>query len=53
MDIPLAPELSIVENANRYHRLYRKAERSIPQINERLRTLELEIIALRRKRRDS
>ncbi len=49
VDIPLAPELSIVENANRYHRLYRKAGRSIPQINERLRTLESEIAALQRE----
>ena len=40
------PELSLIENANRYHRLYRKAERSIPQITERLRALELEIIGL-------
>ena len=50
MDIPLAPELSIVENANRYHRLHRKAVRSIPQINERLRTLESEIAALQWER---
>ena len=49
VDIPLAPELSLVENANRYHRLYRKARRSIPQINERLRVLESEIAALRRE----
>jgi len=49
VDIPLVPELSIVENANRYHRLYRKAGRSIPQINERLRTLESEIAALHRE----
>ena len=47
VDIPLEPELSLIENANRYHRLYRKAERSIPQITERLRALELEIIELR------
>ncbi len=47
VDIPLEPELSLIENANRYHRLYRKAERSIPQITERLRALELEIIGLR------
>jgi predicted ribosome quality control (RQC) complex YloA/Tae2 family protein len=50
VDIPLAPELSIVENANRYHRLYRKAVRSIPQIDERLRALESEISALLRER---
>ena len=49
VDIPLVPELSIVENANRYHRLYRKAGRSIPQINERLRTLESEIAVLHRE----
>jgi predicted ribosome quality control (RQC) complex YloA/Tae2 family protein len=49
VDIPLVPELSIVENANRYHRLYRKAGRSIPQINERLRTLEPEIAELQRE----
>jgi predicted ribosome quality control (RQC) complex YloA/Tae2 family protein len=47
VDIPLEPELSLIENANRYYRLYRKAERSIPQITERLRALELEIIGLR------
>ncbi|HET6962630.1 MAG TPA: NFACT RNA binding domain-containing protein, partial [Terriglobia bacterium] len=47
VDIPLDPKLSLIENANRYHRLYRKAERSIPQITERLRALESEIIGLR------
>jgi predicted ribosome quality control (RQC) complex YloA/Tae2 family protein len=47
VDIPLVPELSLIENANRHHRLYRKAERSIPQITERLRALELEIVGLR------
>jgi predicted ribosome quality control (RQC) complex YloA/Tae2 family protein len=47
VDIPLVPELSLIENANRYHRLYRKAERSIPQITERLGALELEIAGLR------
>jgi predicted ribosome quality control (RQC) complex YloA/Tae2 family protein len=47
VDIPLVPELSLIENANRYHRLYRKAERSIPQITERLSALELEIAGLR------
>jgi predicted ribosome quality control (RQC) complex YloA/Tae2 family protein len=46
VDIPLVPELSLIENANRHHRLYRKAERSIPQITERLRALELEIVGL-------
>jgi predicted ribosome quality control (RQC) complex YloA/Tae2 family protein len=45
----LEPELSLIENANRYHRLYRKAKRSIPQITDRLRALELEIIGLRLK----
>jgi predicted ribosome quality control (RQC) complex YloA/Tae2 family protein len=49
VDIPLEPELSLVENANRYHRLYRKAERSIPKINERLHGLELEIAELQRR----
>jgi len=47
VDIPLEPELSLIENANRYYRQYRKAERSIPQITKRLRALELEIIGLR------
>ena len=47
VDIPLVPELSLIENANRHHRLYRKAKRSIPQITERLRALELEIVGLR------
>jgi len=46
VDIPLAPELSLIQNANRYHRLYRKAGRSIPQITERLRVLASEITAL-------
>jgi len=49
VDIPLAPELSLIENANRYHRLHRKAGRSIPQITERLRMLESEIAALQRE----
>jgi predicted ribosome quality control (RQC) complex YloA/Tae2 family protein len=49
VDIPLEPELSLIENANRYHRLYRKAGRSIPQITERLRVLESEIAALQRE----
>lgn len=46
VDIPLEPELSLIENANRYHRLYRKAGRSIPQITERLRRLESDIVSL-------
>lgn len=46
VDIPLEPELSVIENANRYHRLYRKAGRSIPQIAERLRRLESDIVSL-------
>jgi predicted ribosome quality control (RQC) complex YloA/Tae2 family protein len=49
VDIPLDPELSIVENANRYHRMYRKAGRSIPHINQRLGTLESEIAVLQRE----
>jgi len=49
VDIPMVPELSLIENANRYHRLYRKARRSIPQISERLRILESEIVGLRRE----
>jgi predicted ribosome quality control (RQC) complex YloA/Tae2 family protein len=49
VDIPLVPELSLIENANRYHRFYRKAERSIPQITERLSALELEIVGLCRE----
>ena len=53
VDIPLEPELSLIENANRYHRLYRKAERSIPQITERLRALELEILGCGWRRRSS
>jgi predicted ribosome quality control (RQC) complex YloA/Tae2 family protein len=47
--IPLAPALSLIENANRYHKLYRKAVRSIPQVTERLRLLESEIVALRQE----
>lgn len=49
VDIPLEPELSLVENANRYHRLYRKAKRSIPKVEERLRRLELEIAELQQR----
>ncbi|MSO22156.1 MAG: DUF814 domain-containing protein [Acidobacteria bacterium] len=49
VNIPLAPELSLIENANRYHRLYRKAGRSIPQITDRLRVLASEIAALQRE----
>jgi predicted ribosome quality control (RQC) complex YloA/Tae2 family protein len=49
VDIPLSAELSIVENANRYHRLYRKAGRSVSQLTARLRSLESEIAALQRQ----
>ena len=49
VDIPLVPELSVVENANRYHRLYRKATRSIPQIKERLRMVQSEIAGLQQE----
>jgi len=49
VDIPLSAELSIVENANRYHRLFRKAGRSVSQLTARLRSLESEIAALQRQ----
>jgi predicted ribosome quality control (RQC) complex YloA/Tae2 family protein len=49
VEIPLVRELTLIENANRYHRLYRKAGRSIPQITERLRVLESEIVVLQRE----
>src|SRR5262249_41670264 len=49
LDIPLQPELSIIENAIRYHRLYRKAERTVSQLTARLRVLESEMTALQRQ----
>jgi len=49
VDIPLEPKLSLIENANRYHRLYRKAGRSILQVSERLRALEPAIAALQQE----
>lgn len=51
LDIPLEPTLSVVQNANRYSRLYQKANRALPQIQERLRKLDHDIESLQAERR--
>lgn len=46
IEIPLDPQASLIQNANRYSRLYQKANRSIPLIQKRLERLQAEIEAL-------
>ena len=43
IEIPLDPQLSLIQNANRYARLFQKANRAIPLIKKRLQTVDLEI----------
>ena len=42
-EIPLDPQLSLIQNANRYAKLFQKANRAIPLIKEHLRRVDLEI----------
>ena len=43
IEIPLDPQLSLIQNANRYARLFQKANRAIPLIKRRIHTVDLEI----------
>lgn len=43
MDIPLDGRLTVVQNANRYSKLFQRAKRSINQLSERIRIVEIEI----------
>ena len=43
IEIPLDPQLSLIQNANRYARLFQKANRAIPVIQRRIDTVDLEI----------
>ena len=43
IEIPLDPQLSLIQNANRYARLFQKANRAIPLIQRRIHTVDLEI----------
>jgi predicted ribosome quality control (RQC) complex YloA/Tae2 family protein len=49
IEIPLDPRLSLTQNANRYARLFQKANRAVPLIKRRLQTVDSEIseIAMR------
>ena len=44
--IPLEPRLSLLQNATRYARRFRKASRAIPRIQARLETIQAELCAL-------
>jgi predicted ribosome quality control (RQC) complex YloA/Tae2 family protein len=46
IDIPLSPQFSVIQNANRYSKLYQKANRSRPLIRRRMKELEHEIALL-------
>jgi predicted ribosome quality control (RQC) complex YloA/Tae2 family protein len=43
IEIPLDPQLNLIQNANRYARLFQKANRAIPLIQRRIHTVDLEI----------
>jgi predicted ribosome quality control (RQC) complex YloA/Tae2 family protein len=43
IEVPLDPRFSAVQNANRYSKLYQKANRSIPSIKARILQVEAEI----------
>jgi predicted ribosome quality control (RQC) complex YloA/Tae2 family protein len=43
IEIPLDPQLSLIQNANRFARLFQKANRAIPLIKRRLQAVDLEI----------
>jgi predicted ribosome quality control (RQC) complex YloA/Tae2 family protein len=49
IDIPLSPQLSVIRNANRYSKLYQKANRSRPLIGRRMKELGGEIALLESK----
>ncbi len=51
IEIPLDPKLSPIQNANRYIKLYQKANRSTPQIFRRIRTVEAELAQLESQRK--
>ena len=46
IEIPLDPQLSLIQNANRYARLFQKSNRAIPLIQKRIHTVDLEISKL-------
>ncbi len=46
IEIPLDPRLSLIQNANRYSRMFQKSNRSLPQILKRMEALEAEVAAL-------
>jgi len=43
IEVPLDPRFSAIQNANRYSKLYQKANRSIPSIRRRIQQVEGEI----------
>ena len=43
IEVPLDPRFSVIQNANRYSKLYQKANRSIPSIKARIQKVEAEI----------
>jgi len=45
-EIPLDPQLSLIQNANRYARLFQKANRAIPHIKKGLLKVDLEISSI-------
>jgi predicted ribosome quality control (RQC) complex YloA/Tae2 family protein len=49
LEIPLDPRKSVIQNANAYSRLHQKANRALPQIQDRLQKLQGEILRLEEK----
>jgi predicted ribosome quality control (RQC) complex YloA/Tae2 family protein len=52
IEIPLDPQYSLVQNANRYSKLHQKANRSIPLIEKRIARLQTEMHALRTEKQE-
>jgi predicted ribosome quality control (RQC) complex YloA/Tae2 family protein len=50
IEVPLDPELSLIQNAVRYSKLYQKARRSIPLVASRIKKTEQEIRVLAHER---
>jgi predicted ribosome quality control (RQC) complex YloA/Tae2 family protein len=47
IEVPLDPRGSFIQNANRYSRLYQKANRSVPLLQAKMQRLETEIESLK------
>jgi predicted ribosome quality control (RQC) complex YloA/Tae2 family protein len=50
IEIPLDPRLNLVQNANRYSQLFKKANRAVPRITRKMKALEAEMVDLQAQR---